>query len=253
MKIALIGYGKVGRAIEHLAIEKGIEVVARIDHKSDDPKMRVVTPQNIAEADVCIDFTHYETVLDTIETVMKCKKPLVIGTTGWYNQLENARLFCQQYQGRIIYGQNFSLGLNLFAQVLEKACKMISMFPEYDVGGYEIHHAEKCDSPSGTAQHLSEIIIENFESKDHVIYDRFHGQIPSDALHFASLRFGYTPGIHTISFCSPFDTITFTHEAQSRDGWARGALYAANWLLGREPGFYHTKDLIAEIKPGVLK
>ncbi|MGE0199101.1 MAG: 4-hydroxy-tetrahydrodipicolinate reductase [Simkaniaceae bacterium] len=211
MKIALIGYGKMGKMVERCALQEEHEIVARVTKEK-----RTFSP--IEKADVCIDFTEPSAVLGTIREVAAFKKPLVIGTTGW--EVEKG----QEYAAMIgiLYAPNFSIGVALFERLLKEAYTLFS--PRYGVSGVEIHHQEKKDAPSGTAKHLA-------------------SQIPG--LAFQSVRSGYHPGTHQVIFDAPEDTIELTHRARNREGFARGALEAASFLMGKV-GFYTLEDYIEE-------
>lgn len=212
MKIALIGYGKMGKMVEHQAAERGYEIVARFD-------IQKRPFSQIEAADVCIDFTQPSAVLETLEAIAPYKKPLVIGTTGW--DVKQARPYAKEMG--ILYAPNFSLGVALFEQLLKKAHMLLS--PYYDSSGVEIHHKEKKDIPSGTAAHLSKSI---------------------PGLEFQSVRTGLETGTHQVVFDAPEDAIELTHRAKNREGFAKGALDAAEWLIGKV-GFYTFEDVIEEV------
>ena len=212
MKIVLIGYGKMGKMVEHQAIKRGHEIIARFDNQR-----RLFSL--VEKADICIDFTQSSAVLETLEFLAPFKKPLVIGTTGW--DVEKARSYAKEMG--ILYAPNFSLGVALFEHLLKKACNLLS--PYYDFSGVEIHHKEKKDVPSGTAKHFSK-------------------NIPG--LEFQSIRIGSYVGIHQVFFDRAEDSIEITHRAKNREGFAKGALDAAEWLIGKV-GFYTFEDVIEEI------
>ncbi|NGX50494.1 MAG: 4-hydroxy-tetrahydrodipicolinate reductase [Chlamydiae bacterium] len=211
MKIALIGFGKMGRMVERCALSKGHEIVARFTS--------LERPlEQIEQADVSIDFTQPSAVLETLRALAPFKKPVVIGTTGW--DVEGARPYAEEMA--ILHAPNFSLGAALFELLLKKAHDLFS--PSYDISGVEIHHSEKKDLPSGTALHLAK-------------------QIPG--LSFQSVRSGSDPGTHQVTFDSSDDSIELTHRAHSREGFAKGAIEAASWLIGKV-GFYTLDDYIEE-------
>ena len=205
LKIALIGYGKMGRRVEKIALERGHKITS------------------IEEADVCIDFTEPSSVLSTLQKLAPTKKCFVIGTTGWYDELDKVSELVKKYDLALLYAPNFSIGVHLFMEVVAEAAKKYLGTGEYKVAGVEMHHDEKKDAPSGTALGLVKKI----------------GQPVS----FSSVRCGSIPGVHTLIFDSPVDQITLTHEARSRDGFALGAVKAAEWLPGKK-GLFTLNDLL---------
>lgn len=226
MKLALLGYGKMGRAVEQLALECGLEVTCIIDPVAG-------SRGRLQEADVAIDFSEPDAVIPNIRMVADAGLQMVVGTTGWYDRIEEARQIVQQRQIGLVYGSNFSLGVNLMFRIAREAARLFSRFDSYDPFIEEAHHKFKKDAPSGTALSLKRIL----ESE----YDR---QVP-----IASLRAGYIPGAHLVGFDSESDTLTITHVARGRSGFARGALIAARWIIGRK-GFYQFQDIIEEMISG---
>lgn len=225
MKVALVGYGKMGRMVEKLALARGHQIIARI---SSDTSPEWTT---VAQADVCIEFSRPEAVLKNLAKISQFGVNCVIGTTGWYEQLETARALVEKQGTGILYSPNFSVGIHLFLEIVQHAAKRISFFPDYAVGGVEYHHQQKLDTPSGTAQKIAAAINQ---------------ERPAAApLVFSSVRCGSFPGTHTVFFDSPIDTLTFTHEARSREGFADGALLAGEWLLGKK-GLFTLEDYLKE-------
>lgn len=206
MKIALIGYGKMGKAVEKVALAR--------EH----------TITNKDEADLWIDFSHKTGIMERIEEALALHKPFVIGTTDWQEHQAKAEELTNLKGGALFVSPNFSLGLNLFLKVLKEAQKLIAPFKLYDTAGFELHHNQKKDSPSGTAR----LIAEELGLKE-----------------FAAVRVGHIPGTHTVLFDSSVDTITITHEARSREGFALGAVIAAEWLTGKK-GFFTMRDLMED-------
>ncbi|MBI3984831.1 MAG: 4-hydroxy-tetrahydrodipicolinate reductase [Candidatus Levybacteria bacterium] len=237
MKIALIGYGNMGQEIESLVKENG-HLVVSISFKSRNEKLDL---EGIRNADVVIDFSSFEIVVDNIRQVMRLKKPMVVGTTGWYDNVKKVQKIVQQHNGSLIYGQNFSVGANIFFSIVSHACLLLTKY-DYDVFGIETHHSGKKDSPSGTARKLAEIIMKNFPSKTKLQIERVQGLIGKNELHFASVRGGRNFGQHEIVFDSPSDEIRLTHQAWNRKGFAKGALLAANFILSKK-GFYNFNDI----------
>ena len=219
MRIALLGYGKMGRLVEAAARQKGHEILCRAGSGG-------VDWDAVQEADLCIDFSHRDRVLEHVKGCVRLGKSLVMGTTGWEEQLDEVRALVHEHQIGMLYAPNFSLGVHLFMRIVERAAKLLNPFPEYDAGAFELHHREKRDAPSGTALAISRLLGREVET--------------------ASVRVGSIPGTHTVLFDSPFDTITLSHEARSREGFAKGAVEAAEWLYGKK-GFYTINDYIEEI------
>jgi len=241
MKIALIGYGNMGQEIEKLVREDGKHEIVSVSFDGENG----LDKKGIERADVAIDFTSPEIVMDTIQTVAKLRTPLVIGTTGWYEQLDQVKKIVEKNNIGLMYGGNFSVGANLFFKIVSCASQLINHYEQYDVYGYEIHHRGKKDSPSGTARKLTEIMLQNISSKKVLQTNRLDRQIKNDELHFASLRGGTNPGKHTVIFDSLADEITLTHQAHGRRGFAEGALLAAAFIKDRK-GMYHFDKLFDE-------
>ena len=246
MKIALIGYGKMGREVEQMALSKGHSIVARCDPALSRAGEALVEPGNVEAADVCIEFTSPPAVLENIRKIAQLKKPLVIGTTGWYEHLAEAQTLVAANGSGLVYAPNFSLGVNLFYRLVETAAELFNHFEDYDVFGSEIHHRQKVDSPSGTARKLSEIVLEKFTQKKSVISEPLNRAIRRDEFHLVSARSGHFPGIHSLTFDSAADTIELTHTVRSRSGFALGALLAAQWILSRQ-GFYSFEQVLRDV------
>jgi 4-hydroxy-tetrahydrodipicolinate reductase len=239
MKIALIGYGKLGHQIEQIAQTKGHEIIAKFSSQSPPIQESKETLQNV---DVCIDFSSPYCVVDNIKALAEQGKSVVVGTTGWYDQLNEVKDYVLNTNIGFLYAPNFSIGMLRFMQIIKEAAKLFNKLPEYDVGGMEIHHNQKVDSPSGTAETLANILLEELKRKRSVVYETLDREIAPSELHFASLRCGSTPGTHTIYFDSPNDTIELTHRVRDRAGLARGAVAAAEWLRNKK-GFYSLNDM----------
>jgi 4-hydroxy-tetrahydrodipicolinate reductase len=225
MKIALIGYGKMGQMVEKMALARGHTIVGRMT--SDRWEMG-----GLQDADICIDFTRPESVLENVRKIAALKKAIVVGTTGWDEKMQVVQSLVEEHQIGLLYSPNFSIGVNLLLEILAHASKVFNAFEEYGVAGIEYHHSEKRDSPSGTALDIARTIERNM------------GRI--NRVPFSSIRCGSIPGIHTVLFDSPCDTILITHEARSREGFANGALLAAEWLKGKR-GVYTFADCMREI------
>ena len=249
MKIALIGYGKMGREVEQVARKSGHAIAARIDPASDVAATSEISSQTIGSADVCIEFTHPEAAFGNIEKVVRLQKPLVVGTTGWYQHLAAVEKLVLQEKTGLVYAPNFSLGVNLFYRVAAVAARLFHRFEEYDVCGAETHHRLKVDSPSGTARKLSEIVLEQFPRKKRVVVDSLNRAIDPEEFHLVSLRAGHFPGTHSLVFDSAADTIELTHTARSRAGFAAGALLAAEWIMNRQ-GVYTFEQVLEDLLGG---
>lgn len=239
MKIALIGYGNMGKEVEELITQSSSHTIVSISYKSITDSLDI---SGIKKADVAIDFTSSEIVVKNIGKVLTLGVNMVVGTTGWYDQLSTVEKVVKKTKTGLIYGQNFSVGANIFFQIVEFASKLTGKFEGYDVAGFEMHHTGKKDSPSGTAKKLSSIILENFPSKKVVETGRLDRQVKKEELHFASLRTGRVPGYHEIIFDSAADQINLSHNAHNRRGFAQGALLAAEFINGKK-GLYAFDEL----------
>ncbi len=234
MRIAIIGYGKMGREIESVLIDRGHEVVARL--RSQD----MLNSESINGADVAIEFTRPDQVVANMSKCFELNLPIVTGTTGWNKQLDEVSNLCAANQGSLFHASNFSIGVNLFFELNKRLAQMMNQQPEFEPSMVEIHHTEKLDQPSGTAITLAEGLIseignvnswDNNETKE------------SDVLHIASLREPNVTGTHTITYGSEVDQITIEHKALNRKGFALGAVKAAEWLVGKQ-GVFTMKDMI---------
>lgn len=240
MKIALIGFGKMGHEVQNLIDESGIHQVISISYKN--PK-DILDKEGIAKADVAIDFSSPEIVVNTIKEVLSLGTNMVVGTTGWYDDIDKVKNLVKKYKRGLIYGSNFSIGANIFFQIVGFASTLFTKFGNYDVAGLEIHHTGKKDSPSGTAKKLAEIIMKNFPKKTVLETGRLDRQIGPEELHFASIRTGRNFGYHEIFFDSIADEIKLSHNAHSRRGFAEGTLLAAEFIKGKR-GFYSFDEIL---------
>lgn len=184
--------------------------------------------EELEQADIAIDFSHPHAVIKNLSICLSMGKPIVIGTTDWEKDLPRVKEMVAKANGSCLYAPNFSIGIFLFKQIVSYAASLIEHFDEYDPSAIEYHHSKKVDSPSGTAKHLEKILLE-------------HMPRVTD-FHFSSVRSGHYPGTHTLKFDSPEDTIILSHEARNRNGFAKGALLAAEWLLGKH-GFFTLEDV----------
>ncbi|HVA96534.1 MAG TPA: 4-hydroxy-tetrahydrodipicolinate reductase [Candidatus Acidoferrales bacterium] len=241
MKIALIGYGNMGQEIEQLVHENTEHTIVSVSY--DGKKM--LDKEGILSADVAIDFTAPDIVIENIAVVASLGVDMVVGTTGWYDQMDKVKKIVRKHKIGLIYGQNFSVGANIFFKIIEYSSQLFERYEQYDTYGFEVHHSGKKDSPSGTAKKLAEIILKNIARKKSLQTGRLDRQIKSDELHFTSVRAGRNPGMHTISFDSLADEITLTHQAHGRRGFAEGALLAAEFIKNKK-GLFRFDELFAE-------
>ncbi len=237
MNITLVGYGKMGHIIENIAIQKGHKVVATIDAYASDATITVKTQEELANAvqnsgaDVIIEFTHPDAVLDNINTLLPLGIPLVVGTTGWAKNVPEVTELAKKHNCPLFYSSNYSIGVNMFYRIVEEASKLISDYEEYDVALWDAHHTQKADSPSGTALDLAKAVMKGNSKKTETVVDAFHVKPQPHQLHVSSTRIGAFPGTHTVFFDSTADTIELTHRARNREGFALGAVLAAAWLF----------------------
>ncbi len=240
MKIALIGYGKMGQLIEEIACGLNHEIVAKIDPHLE---LKEITEKTLNQADVCIDFSKPACFIENLKKLALLKKQVVAGTTGWYDQMDLVKTLVNDSGIGFIYASNFSIGVNIFLKIVEDATKTFNQFLSYDASGFEIHHKNKKDSPSGTAKSVASVILDKLDRKNNIVYDIVDRKIKDDELHYASIRAGANPGQHSVIFDSEEDTITLVHQARNRTGFAKGALIAAEFLQHKK-GFYTINDLM---------
>jgi 4-hydroxy-tetrahydrodipicolinate reductase len=243
MNIALIGYGKMGKMLEVAAADRGHRIAAVVEPfytgaktVSGAPVVKAIADIDKAEGaapaiDIAIEFTRPDTAPANIRALAERKIPAVVGTTGWLDQLDAVTAAVNEAGSALLWASNFSLGVNLFYRIAAYAARIADPFPEYDVGGWEAHHNKKADSPSGTARTLVDGVLAAMTRKTKAVWDTLEGPPPADVIHYPSLRVGSVPGLHTLIFDSPADTIEITHTARNREGLAAGALQAAEWLV----------------------
>ena len=236
MKIALIGYGKMGKAIAQVAEKRNHEVVFTIDKDNTDD----LNPTNLANIDVAIEFSEPGAAYDNIVKCFKSNTPVVTGTTGWPDKFEEIKKQCKEGNQTLFYASNFSLGMNLVFTMNKQLAKWMNSHEEYDVSIDETHHSQKLDSPSGTAITLAKGILENIDRKSNWINKAADNP---EQLSVTSHREEKVPGIHNIKYVSSFDSIEITHTAHSREGFALGALVAAEWIAGKK-GIFTMDDLL---------
>lgn len=224
MKIALIGYGKMGKEIEKIAIERGHEIVYKIDKNSE-----LVDFQGV---DVAIEFTTPDSAFKNITACLQNSLPIISGTTGWLADYQKAVDWCNEQKGAFLYASNFSIGVNIFFEINKKLANLVKNFPQYEISIDEIHHTEKLDKPSGTALSLKKDIDAEFSKIQQ------QKNIPIE-----SFREPNVPGTHIVKLQSEEDFIQIKHQAHSRRGFAFGAVLAAEWILGKQ-GVFSMKDVI---------
>ncbi len=235
MKIALIGYGKMGQEIERIALDRGHEIALIIDQNNHAD----LTVENLKGIDVVVEFTNPDSAYNNYMICFEAGVPVVSGTTGWLDQMEDVKSQCEGDKG-FFYASNFSLGVNLFFELNKKLSRLMSGFDQYDVDMEEIHHIHKLDSPSGTALTLAEGVLENHPVKDSWI----EGLSTKDSeMSIVAKRHGAVPGTHSITWHSEVDEIQIQHQAYSRKGFAFGAVLAAEFMPGKS-GFFGMKDLL---------
>jgi len=244
MNIALLGYGKMGKIIEKIATDRGHEIILKIDEDT----LSDMTVENLKKADVAIDFTRPDSVLGNIQKCFEAQTPIVVGTTGWYGQLQQVKNDCEKYDSALLYASNFSVGVNVFFYVNQVLARLMNKYPYYEVQVEEIHHQQKLDSPSGTAMTIAEGIIENLDNKSEWVnvLEQNEGeginQVKNNQVLIESLRIDSVPGTHTVIYDSDVDSIEFKHTAHNRSGFGLGAVLAAEWINGKK-GFYTAKDM----------
>ena len=230
MKIALLGYGKMGQAIEKIAIERGHTIILK---KSIDE-----TFDGLEDADVAIDFSIPSAAVENITKCLESGIAIVSGTTGWLEDYDKMVDTCNTNNGAFIYGSNFSLGVNLFFELNEHLVRLMQNFPQYKAEIKEVHHTQKLDAPSGTAITLAKAIIENSDYSSWALDKKEENELLIQAE-----RTDNVPGTHTVYYSNPIDTIEITHTAHSREGFAQGAVIAAEWLQGKK-GVFTMKDVL---------
>jgi 4-hydroxy-tetrahydrodipicolinate reductase len=236
MKIALIGYGKMGKAIEEIALQKGHEIVLKIDVSN----AHEFTAENVKNADVAIEFTGPHSAFDNVKKCLEYGIPVVSGSTGWLDEWDEIEQLCKKQNGCLIYSSNYSIGVNLFFELNKYLAKLMDPYPDYDVHMTEVHHTEKKDAPSGTAISLAEQILANMGRKDNWINS------PSEKatdLHIHSERIDPAPGTHMIKYSSSIDDIEIVHTAHTRKGFASGAVLAAEFA-NKKSGIFTMKDVL---------
>jgi 4-hydroxy-tetrahydrodipicolinate reductase len=242
MKIGIVGYGKMGHEVERLALDGGHEVVWKLDVDGNSAGVGL-DHARLGEVDLCIEFSVPAAAAANVRQILAEGGKVVCGTTGWFESLPQVTEAARG-NAALVYGSNFSLGAYLFSALVRAAAGRFAPFPEYDAAIHEIHHAAKADHPSGTARNLATDLLDALPRKSTAVADLGQGPVGRECLHVSSTRLGHVPGIHTVYFDGPFDTIELRHTARSRGGFARGALLAAEWLLTRSG--IHTFETVVQ-------
>jgi 4-hydroxy-tetrahydrodipicolinate reductase len=230
MKIALLGYGKMGKVIERIALERGHQIVLKKDESN--------TFEGLSNADVAIDFSVPMAAVENISSCFYANVPVVSGTTGWLEHYEEMIALCNEKKGGFISSSNFSLGVNLFFELNDYLAKIMAPYTSYSVEMEEIHHTQKLDAPSGTAISLAKGIIENTHYTNWTL-----DQANANEIHIEAKRIAAIPGTHTVTYNSEVDNIEIKHTAHNREGFALGAVIAAEWLAGKQ-GVFSMKDVL---------
>ena len=238
MKIALIGYGKMGKEIEQIAISRGHTIVLKVDATN----ASNYSIEELKQADAAIEFSTPDSVITNIYKCFEAKIPVVVGTTGWLEHLDAVKLKCKETQQTLFYASNYSIGVNLFFKLNTYLAKLMNSYPTYDITMEEIHHVHKLDAPSGTAISLANQAIEQLESKNKWVNDPAQNK---NELGIISKRVDEVPGTHTVTYGSEVDEISITHIAHSRKGFALGAVIAAEWIQNKK-GIFGMEDLLGD-------
>jgi len=236
MKIAILGYGKMGKTIEKLALAKGHEIILKID----DSNLKDLIVENLKKADVAIEFTNPESVFKNINLCFDANLPVISGTTGWLDKFDRIKQRCEKENQAFFYASNYSLGVNIFFKLNQYLAKMMNKFENFDVSVDETHHIHKLDAPSGTAITIAEDIINEMDRKNAWVKEKAESP---EQIAVKSFREGEIPGIHTVTYSSDVENIVITHESKNREGLAQGALMAAEFIVGKS-GIFGMDDLL---------
>lgn len=236
MKIALVGYGKMGKTIERIALERGHEVVLRISSSNQSDLIK----DNLANADVVIEFTNPEAAFDNVRKCLMAGTPVVCGSTGWNEKLEEAYKICLENNTAMLQSSNFSIGVNVFFEINKLLAQIMNQYPNYEVSIEETHHTHKKDAPSGTAITIAERILEQLDRKK--TWSITQPIVPSE-LSIVAHRIDEVPGTHNVKYSSDIDEIELIHTAHNRDGFALGAVVTAEFLQGKK-GIFKMKDVL---------
>lgn len=235
MKIALLGYGKMGKEIEAIALQRHHSIVLKVD----DTNSASITKTDLQQADVAIEFSTPHTVISNIKKCLDAQLPIVVGTTGWYDSFNNIETECQQKNGTLFHSTNYSLGVNIFMKMNSYLAELMNKYASYDVSMEEIHHIHKLDKPSGTAITLANQLLDKIERKKNWSITDTN----PETLFIKDVREGEVPGTHIIKYSSAVDDIEIMHKAHNRQGFALGAVIAAEYIYGKK-GIFTMNDLM---------
>ena len=253
MNIALIGYGKMGKMIEQIAKTQGHNISVIVDPFAQESPDGMKINKSIADAnfnftDAAIEFTQPDTAVANIIALAEKNIPTVVGTTSWQDKISEVKKAIEKTNSSLLWASNFSIGVNMFYRIAWYAAELMNNFSEYDTGGFESHHNKKMDSPSGTAKVLAEGVLSRIERKNLIVWETMNRKPEPHELHFPSLRLGNVPGTHSLFFDSPADTIEIIHTARSREGFASGAVRAAQWLTAQKRyGIFTIDDMMKDL------
>lgn len=242
MKIALIGYGKMGKEIEKVLLDQnaGDEIVLKITGSN----LADLTVSNLKKADVAIEFTQPDAAVNNIKLCLQAGVPVVVGTTAWLGKLPEVEQACAESNGTVFHSPNYSIGVNIFWEVNRRMAQLMNSQPQYAVSMEEIHHTEKKDAPSGTAVKTAEVMLEELKGKTGWVLQQGNEAVAANVLPIIAKREPHVPGTHIVTYTSSVDFLEFKHEAKSRRGFAEGAVMAARYVIGKK-GIFGMKDLLA--------
>jgi len=241
LRLALVGYGKMGKEVERIALERGMEVTARVD--VDTPSLAV---DGVRNADVVIHFAFPATVVNHISELAALRKSVVLGTTGWQKERSAIEHAVKASGIGLVHSSNFSIGVNLLNRLVREAGLLMNRLAEYDVAVHEIHHKDKLDAPSGTALSIASILLETVKRKKELLPGSPDGRIRPDQLQVSSGRYGSVVGMHRVVFDSAADTLEIVHTAKNRSGFALGAVLAAEWIRDRH-GMFTFEEVLEDL------
>ena len=236
MKIAILGYGKMGKVIEEIALKRGHSIALKVNQTNLDFDREL-----LSDCDVAIEFSSPESAVDNINKCFEANIPVVVGTTGWYAQFNTVQERCVSENKALLHATNFSVGVNIFYEINKKLATLMDANSQYDVEVEETHHTQKLDAPSGTAISIAEGIIDNMDRKDSWKNDRI---VSTNELAIESIRTENVPGTHVVKYESEIDFIEIKHEAKNRNGFAFGAVLAAEYIRGKK-GVFTMKDVLS--------
>lgn len=245
MRIAIVGYGKMGKMIHLAADRAGHDVKVIVDPFSNDKNVTVQEVRYIKKQDFdcLIDFSSPKTIIDNMKFYIDNAIPAVIGTTGWYDRLDEVKALAEGTGAKLIWSGNYSLGVAVTLEIARRAAQLFNKLDNYDVAVNELHHRHKLDAPSGTGIMIANILVEELDGKTKYTTNPI---AKKDEIALTSQRVGENPGVHTITFDALEDTITIQHAARTREGFANGAIKAASWIYEQKPGFYCMDDFLSD-------